>query len=228
MDSTFAGPVRDRGRSRASTRRSSALLRAADAALAERLARGARAAPAALDRGAESELLIALAPHLEDFLARLFGIEAEVRALRSAASRAGAAVSPCKRQFVQRKAMNKYKADDAASIRRRRAARASSRRCIGAPLDGMRASSRSHAPSRAGSRTKRRTPLSIDLALRYAAWAAHTPAGKARASRRRAVQARRASSITCGWSRSNGEHKHGVDSAAARRATTCGGAKASR
>ena len=42
---------------------------AADAALAARLA-AARAAPDALARKDESELLIALAPHLEDFVAR--------------------------------------------------------------------------------------------------------------------------------------------------------------
>src|SRR4030067_116777 len=41
----------------------------------------ARAAPAALAPKQESELLVALAPHLDDFLARLFGIEAGVHAL---------------------------------------------------------------------------------------------------------------------------------------------------
>src|SRR5512146_1542514 len=45
----------------------------ADAALASRLA-AARAAPDALGRREESELLIALAPQLDDWLARLFGI----------------------------------------------------------------------------------------------------------------------------------------------------------
>src|SRR5450830_703780 len=51
-----------------------------DAALAERLI-AARAQPDALAKKAESELLIALAPHLEDFTAALFGIETEVEAL---------------------------------------------------------------------------------------------------------------------------------------------------
>src|SRR4051812_29765057 len=55
---------------------------AADAALSARLA-AARAAPASLDRKAESELLIAVAPHVEDFLASLFGIDQEVRALQA-------------------------------------------------------------------------------------------------------------------------------------------------
>ena len=51
-----------------------------DAALTGRLA-AARAEPDALAKKAESELLIALAPHLEDFTAALFGIETEVEAL---------------------------------------------------------------------------------------------------------------------------------------------------
>src|ERR1035437_261492 len=51
-----------------------------DAALAGRLA-AARAEPDALAKKAESELLIAVAPHLEDFTAALFGIETEVEAL---------------------------------------------------------------------------------------------------------------------------------------------------
>src|SRR5690606_14012934 len=41
----------------------------------------ARGAPAALDAKAEAELLLAVAPHLEDFLAALFGVGAEMAAL---------------------------------------------------------------------------------------------------------------------------------------------------
>ena len=75
----------------------------------------ARAAPDALGRREESELLIALAPHLEDWLARMFGVEPEVNALQ-AAQHELAPLFACKRQVVQRKAMNKYKADQAASF----------------------------------------------------------------------------------------------------------------
>ncbi|MDW8468809.1 MAG: hypothetical protein RML56_07355 [Burkholderiales bacterium] len=57
-----------------------AFLADAAPALAERLA-AARAAPQALAPKDESALLLALAPHLEDFLARLFGIVAEAQAL---------------------------------------------------------------------------------------------------------------------------------------------------
>src|SRR5207244_3499820 len=47
-------------------------LREADAGVASRLV-SARANPESLSRKDESELLIAICPHLEDFLARLFG-----------------------------------------------------------------------------------------------------------------------------------------------------------
>ena len=49
---------------------------------------------------AESDLLIALAPHLEDFLAKLFGIEGEARAL-AARHNELAPLWSVKRLFVQ-------------------------------------------------------------------------------------------------------------------------------
>ena len=84
-------------------------LGSADAGLAQRLA-AARAAPGGLAAKDESALLIALAPHVEDFLARLFGIAADVQALE-ARHHELAPLYAVKRQFVQRKAMNAYKAD---------------------------------------------------------------------------------------------------------------------
>src|SRR5262245_14924802 len=84
---------------------------AADHELARRLA-AARAEPAALTAKHESELLLALAPHLDDFLARLFRIEAEVRAL-AARHHELAPLYSVKRLFVQRKAMHKVKAQEA-------------------------------------------------------------------------------------------------------------------
>ena len=55
-----------------------AFLREADGALHGRVV-AARATPP--HGKAESDLLVALAPHVEDFLPKLFGIEAEARAL---------------------------------------------------------------------------------------------------------------------------------------------------
>ena len=71
-----------------------------DAALGQSLL-DARADPAALAPKEESGLLIALAPHVEDFISELFGIEAEVRQL-SARHHELAPLYGCKRLFVQR------------------------------------------------------------------------------------------------------------------------------
>src|SRR5204862_346167 len=57
-------------------------LAATDVGLHARLMAG-RADPEALDRKAESDLLVDLAPHVEDFLGELFGIAGEVRALQA-------------------------------------------------------------------------------------------------------------------------------------------------
>src|SRR5205809_2971780 len=84
-------------------------LRTADAALRERLL-AARAEPPAAK--GESDLLIALAPHVEDFLAQLFGIEAEARALAEKHNELAPLYS-VKRLFVQRRALHKVKPDDA-------------------------------------------------------------------------------------------------------------------
>src|SRR5215469_8489105 len=59
-----------------------AYLAAGDVALHDRLM-AARADFAGLDRKAESDLLVDLAPHVEDFLAGLFGIEPEIREMQA-------------------------------------------------------------------------------------------------------------------------------------------------
>ena len=63
--------------------------------------------PDALAEKDESDLVVALGPHLDSFVAALFGIEAETLAL----ARETAALDPihaCKRLFVQRQAVKKY------------------------------------------------------------------------------------------------------------------------
>src|SRR5205814_9549118 len=87
-------------------------LRSADVALADRMD-AARSAPDALNRKDEAALLIDVATHFEDFLAKLFGIETEVRALE-ARHHESAPLFSVRRQFVQRKAMNAHKAEAAA------------------------------------------------------------------------------------------------------------------
>ncbi|HST00575.1 MAG TPA: pyridine nucleotide-disulfide oxidoreductase, partial [Usitatibacter sp.] len=86
----------------------------ADAPLAERF-RAARAAPATLEYKAEADLLIAVAPHLDRFVATLFGIEEAWEDLFDGHHRL-APLFRVKRKFVQRRAMLKIKADAAAQL----------------------------------------------------------------------------------------------------------------
>ncbi|HET9337939.1 MAG TPA: FAD-dependent oxidoreductase, partial [Casimicrobiaceae bacterium] len=151
-------------------------LDAADAALATRL-RDARRDPEALDNRTEGDLLIAVAPHLEDFLAALFGIEEEVRALE-AEHHALAPLYAVKRQFVQRKAMTAHKPDAAATFDGP-ALRAALEARIGAPIVGRRREIAFANAVTAWQKDESANEESLDLARRYAAWAAHTPAGRA-------------------------------------------------
>ena len=70
-----------------------------------------------LERKAESALLIEIAPWMEDFIARLFGVEKEVAEL-AARHHELAPLYSCKRQFVQRRAMNKVSDAEAAAVER--------------------------------------------------------------------------------------------------------------
>jgi NADPH-dependent glutamate synthase beta subunit-like oxidoreductase/NAD(P)H-flavin reductase len=144
-----------------------------DAALAARL-RQARQDPVLLTRLEESELLIALAPHLEDFVAGLFGIQGEVEAL-AARHDALAPLYSVKRTFVQRRAMARIKPDEAAQSDGDALA-TELVALIGQPLSEL-------AFARAVSawiKDEAANAAHLDLAARYAAWAAHTPAGRAR------------------------------------------------
>ena len=157
-------------------------LEAVDTSLVDRL-NAARFPPHTLSRADESGLLIALGPHLEDFLASLFDIEGEVRALE-ARHHELAPLFAVKRAFVQRKALNAHKADvaatfDGAALRRELEAR------LGVPLDGQ-AGELAFANAVTGWQHDAAAHAGdLDLALRYAAWAAQTTEG--RAAHRRGV-----------------------------------------
>ncbi|MDO8605955.1 MAG: FAD-dependent oxidoreductase [Phaeospirillum sp.] len=86
----------------------------ADTALRDRLL-AARAEPWALPAKDESELIVALAPHLDDFLSGLFGIRAAAIELRERHS-ALAPLYQAKRLFVQRRAVKAVKPEDAATL----------------------------------------------------------------------------------------------------------------
>ena len=134
-----------------------------------------RAAPDALADKDASELLIDLAPHLEDFLARLFGIGAEAAALR-ARHDALAPLYTVKRLFVQRRAAKAHKEAEAAGFDGPALAGALTQRfgeafddelVFARQVDRWLADETAHADD-------------LALAARYAAWALHAPAGKAK------------------------------------------------
>jgi len=150
-------------------------LAAADAPLAVRLA-AARADPASLDRKAESELLIAVAPQVEDFVAQLFGIEAEMRELQGRQN-ALAPLYAVKRQFVQRKASNAYKADIASTFDGP-ALRADLEARIGGPIAGRANEIRFAEAVTRWQADETANAEALEIALRYAAWALHVPEGR--------------------------------------------------
>ena len=145
----------------------------ADPALHERLLR-ARAEPSALPARQESDLLLALAPHVDRFIGWLFGIEAELEAL-TARHFELAPIFSVKRLFVQRKAMHKYKADAAAGLDGTALA-AKLEAVMGEPLTELAfARQVTHWQQNEAANAD-----ALDLALQYAAWAATTPEGKAK------------------------------------------------
>ncbi|RAI38231.1 FAD-dependent oxidoreductase, partial [Rhodoplanes roseus] len=150
-----------------------AWLAEADVALHDRLVT-ARATPDGLATKEESELLVALAPHLEDFLADLFGIGPQVRALQ-ARHDALAPLYTVKRLFVQRRAAKKYGAAAAAGFDGDALARALEE-VLGGPLDELRFAT-FVAPI---FETEAEHAEILDLAARYAAWALHTTEGQHR------------------------------------------------
>ena len=145
----------------------------ADASLHARLNTG-RFDPTTLTKKDESALIIEMAPHLERFISQLFGIADEVMALTGRHEELGPLYT-VKRQFVQRKAMSTYKADAAAAF-------------DGVELESELSRLFGEHFSELAFATHVETWLtddaanekSIDLALRYAAWAMHTDMGRAR------------------------------------------------
>jgi NADPH-dependent glutamate synthase beta subunit-like oxidoreductase/NAD(P)H-flavin reductase len=142
-------------------------LESADPALHARLLE-ARAAPGAVESRAESALVVEAGPALGDFVARLFGIEAEVAAVADATAQLDP-IHACKRLFVQRQAVKTY--PDPADFDGP-ALRAALEAQIGGPL-----TERSFALH--VDQWQANEPDALDLAMRYAAWATLTEAGQA-------------------------------------------------
>ena len=134
----------------------------------------ARATPAAVAGKAESDLIVALAPVLEDFIAELFGVGAELRALASR-HEALAPLYRVKRLFVQRRAAKKHGPDAAAGFDGA-ALRAELERLAGGELTEL--GFAEHVDRWLQAEAENARPL--ELAARYAAWAVHTGEGQRR------------------------------------------------
>ena len=141
-------------------------LQEADAGLHARLLAG-RGNFAQLKPIEESDLLVALAPHVEDFVARLFGIEAEARAL-AARHNELAPLYSVKRLFVQRRALHKVK--DAASVD----GESIQKELFGGPFTELQFARQITA----WQQDEAANAGKLEAAARYAAWATTTPDGK--------------------------------------------------
>jgi hypothetical protein len=148
-----------------------ARLREADGTAAERLL-AARADPSSLAVRDEAEMLIAIAPHVDRFVAELFGIVEQWEALVEGHHRL-APLFRVKRKFVQRRAMLKIKADEAATLDGP-ALEAQVTALLGHPFEELR-----FAESvLAWMADEANHTAELALAERFAAWAAHTPEGR--------------------------------------------------
>ncbi|MDQ1469957.1 MAG: hypothetical protein QOJ99_1437 [Bryobacterales bacterium] len=151
-------------------------LREAAPALDDRLA-AARQDPAALPMKQASELIIELAPYLDDFIGQLFGISEELGELQQRHHELAPLYS-VKRRFVQKKAISGQNAEKAAAIDgvtltaqlEERFQEPLTERSYALHVDRwMRTpeSEASHAQA-------------LQIAAQYAVWAVFTPAGKAK------------------------------------------------
>ncbi len=132
----------------------------------------ARGAAEPLPRKAEADLMLALAPTVEDFIGQVFGVAGELAQLRAEQE----ALSPlfaAKRLFVQRKALKAVKPEDAAALDGAALTRDIETR-LGAPFAegtfaravlGWMDAAEAHADD-------------LAAAAKFAAWASLTPAGK--------------------------------------------------
>jgi NADPH-dependent glutamate synthase beta subunit-like oxidoreductase len=134
----------------------------------------ARSDPARLTRKQQSDLIVDLAPHVEDFLGELFGITAEVRALQ-ARHNALEPLYALKRKFVQKKAISGVTEERASAINGDALA-ADLENLFNEPL--TEASFVEHVSRWLEAEQEHTTQ--IRTAEQYAAWAALSPAGRAK------------------------------------------------
>ena len=145
-------------------------LQAVNAPLLQRLV-AARENLAALDRKQQSDLIVELAPHVEDFIGELFGISADLRALQ-AKHHGLAPIYALKRRFVQKKAISGVSKEHASAINGLAVA-AELEALFNEPL--TEASFVDHVSRWLDAEPEHTSEL--QLAAKYAAWAALSPAG---------------------------------------------------
>ena len=146
-------------------------LRAGDATLATRLEQARQEPPTGHD---EAELLLALAPQVEDFVGELFGIGAALGRLRERTD----ALEPlwrCKRLFVQRQAAKKIKPEAAAALDSA-ALEAALEARFGEPVTELAFARHVNA----WLEQREQHAAALQQALEFAAWALHAPAGRER------------------------------------------------
>ena len=153
-------------------------LGASDTGLHARL-NAARGAPAATGAKQESQLLIDLAPHVDDFVGRLFGIRDQIRALAEQHHRL-APLYEVKRQFVQRSAAKAFTPEVARAFDGARLSAAVTA-SAGGRVDDV--SEFELAFARCVQRWQADEAgfsAELETALKYAAWALHSDAGRVR------------------------------------------------
>jgi NADPH-dependent glutamate synthase beta subunit-like oxidoreductase/NAD(P)H-flavin reductase len=148
-------------------------LRRRNPELHDRLA-AARTRPDAAVGKVEKDSVVDLAPVLDDFIAELFGIAAEVEALR-ARDQVLAPIYSVKRQFVQRRAAKKFSSAQAETFDGE-ALREQLERHLGGELTELRFAEK--VESWLGAEVENYEALNI--AALYAAWATHSAEGKRR------------------------------------------------
>ncbi len=134
----------------------------------------ARSHPADVTRAAASDLAIRVAPALERFIGQLFGIGAELAALKGHHTELEP-LFKIKREFVQRQAAKKIKPQEAAEFDGE-ALFARLQGLLGAPFGELLFAQK--VSQWLADETANAEPLSI--AQQYSAWAVHTPAGQHR------------------------------------------------
>lgn len=134
----------------------------------------ARSNHSALEHKDESQLILDVAPHVEDFIGIVFGIQSDIQKL-SARHHRWAPIHACKRLFVQRRAIKAYKPTDVEDVDGIALER-ELETLFSEPFAELTFSS--HVMNWLEEEEDQKTHL--DMAAKYAAWAVHTEDGRKR------------------------------------------------